>query len=152
MKPQSPTPNHGAKFVGIIPSRYASSRFPGKPLAIIDGMSMIERVYRQAKLSTSLSIAIVATDDERIYDHVKNFGGEVAMTSSSHQSGTDRCAEVISQLKEKYDVAINIQGDEPYIQPEQIDLLCKCFEKEQTQIATLIKKINNADEIENPKH
>ncbi|MEO8150055.1 MAG: 3-deoxy-manno-octulosonate cytidylyltransferase [Bacteroidia bacterium] len=137
-------------FIGIIPSRYASTRFPGKPLTMIDGMSMIERVYRQAQLSTSLSKVIVATDDERIYDHVKNFGGEVAMTSTTHQSGTDRCAEVISQLKEQYDVAINIQGDEPYIQPEQIDLLCSCFEKEQTQIATLIKEIKNIEDIQNP--
>ncbi|MEO8174251.1 MAG: 3-deoxy-manno-octulosonate cytidylyltransferase [Sediminibacterium sp.] len=137
-------------FIGIIPSRYASTRFPGKPLAIIDGKSMIERVYIQSKLSASLAKVIVATDDERIYNHVKDFGGEVVMTSSSHQSGTDRCAEVVSNLEESFDVAINIQGDEPYIQPEQIDLICSCFEKNETQIATLIKQTTNKTEIESP--
>jgi 3-deoxy-manno-octulosonate cytidylyltransferase (CMP-KDO synthetase) len=137
-------------FIGIIPSRFASTRFPGKPLIIIDGKSMIERVYMQAKLSTSLSKVIVATDDERIFDHVKKFGGEVIMTSAEHQSGTDRCAEVVSNLKESFDVAINIQGDEPYIQPEQIDLICSCFNKDETQIATLIKQTGNINEIESP--
>ncbi len=137
-------------FIGIIPSRYASTRFPGKPLTMIDGKSMIERVYMQCKLSVSLSKVVVATDDERIFDHVKNFGGEVIMTSTEHQSGTDRCAEVIFGLKESFDVAINIQGDEPYIQPEQIDLICSCFNKEETQIATLIKQTSDINEIDNP--
>lgn len=138
------------KFIGIIPARYASTRFPGKPLVMIDGISMIERVYHQAKLTKSLSKVIVATDDERIFQHVKNFGGEVMITSDQHQSGTDRCAEVISKLDEQYDVAINIQGDEPYIQPQQMDLLCSCFQINETQIATLIKQTNDKAEIENP--
>lgn len=150
MKHQTPNSKLQTSFIGIIPSRYASTRFPGKPLVMIDGKSMIERVYRQALLSALLSKVIVATDDERIFKHVKSFGGEVIMTSATHQSGTDRCAEVIAGLHESFDVAINIQGDEPYIQPEQIDLLCACFKNEETQIATLVKAINHIEDIENP--
>lgn len=136
------------KILGIIPSRFASTRFPGKPLVEIEGKSMIQRVYEQAKKATCLSDVIVATDDERIFNHVSSFGGKVIMTSPSHESGTDRCAEVISKLTEKFDVVINIQGDEPFINPKQIDQLCACFNDPQTQIATLIKKIN-ADELFN---
>lgn len=137
------------KFIGIIPARYASTRFPGKPLVLIDGVSMLQRVYMQALKTKSLTRVIVATDDERIAEHVKSFGGEVMMTSPNHQSGTDRCAEVISKLDLPYDIAINIQGDEPYIQPEQIDLLCNCFERTETDIATLIKQTSDTDEINN---
>lgn len=137
-------------FIGIIPARYASTRFPGKPLVMIDGRSMLQRVYQQALKTKNLKRVIVATDDERIAEHVKSFGGEVMMTSPLHQSGTDRCAEVISKLDEVFDIAINIQGDEPYIQPEQIDLLCSCFDIEATDIATLIKPTANPDEINNP--
>lgn len=137
-------------FIGIIPARYASTRFPGKPLVMIDGMSMLQRVYVQAQKTQHLNKVIVATDDKRIADHVIDFGGEVMMTSPLHQSGTDRCAEVISKLDMQYDIAINIQGDEPYIQPEQIDLLCTCFDNEQTDIATLIKHTTATDEINNP--
>ena len=115
------------KVIGIIPSRYASSRFPGKPLADILGKSMIQRVYEQCKKASSLSKVIVATDDERIYNHVLSFGGKVIMTSNSHPSGTDRCNEVIQSLNEKYDVAINIQGDQPYINTEQIDQIANLF-------------------------
>jgi 3-deoxy-manno-octulosonate cytidylyltransferase (CMP-KDO synthetase) len=137
------------KILGIIPSRYASTRFPGKPLVMIYGVSMVERVYRQALLSSSLQKVVVATDDERIYNHVKGFGGEVVMTSLHHPSGTDRCAEVLANEKSSWDGVINIQGDEPFIDPKQIDLLASCL-KQDASIATLIKKIISADELLNP--
>jgi len=129
------------KVIGIIPARYASSRFPGKPLANILGKSMIQRVSEQCKKASSLSKVIIATDDKRIHDHVVGFGGNAIMTSSAHHSGTDRCNEVIQLLKEKYDVVINIQGDEPYINPKQIDQVASLFSSENTSIATLAKKI-----------
>lgn len=136
------------KFLGIIPARFASSRFPGKPLVDIEGQTMIQRVYEQVKQSKKLSKVIVATDDQRIVEEVLSFGGNVVMTSETHQSGTDRCAEVITNDNE-YDVIINIQGDEPFINPEQIDLLAACFENPQTKIATLVKKIDSIDELFN---
>lgn len=111
---------------------------------------MIERVYKQSLLSNKLAAVIVATDDERIADHVKSFGGDVMMTRMDHASGTDRCAEVLSKQKESFDAVINIQGDEPFIQPEQIDLLVSCFEDNEVQIATLVKKISSVDELKNP--
>lgn len=135
------------KILGIIPARYGSTRFPGKPLVDINGKTMIRRVYEQAKSCNALSQVIVATDDERIFKEVLSFGGEVIMTASEHQSGTDRCAEVINKSNESYSVVINIQGDEPYINPEQIKQLCECFLDPNTQIATLAKKINNSDEL-----
>ncbi|TCV12556.1 3-deoxy-manno-octulosonate cytidylyltransferase (CMP-KDO synthetase) [Sphingobacterium alimentarium] len=136
------------KIIGIIPARYDSSRFPGKPLADIAGQSMIQRVYHQAKHATSLSEVIVATDDQRIYDHVKSFAGNVMMTNKEHQSGTDRCAEVAATLV-GFDVAINIQGDEPFIDPQQIDLLASCFQQADTEIATLIRRVESEDELFN---
>ena len=139
--------------VGIIPARYASTRFPGKPLARINGVSMVERVYRQASLTTKLESVIVATDDQRILDHVKSFGGRVIMTSSSHLSGTDRIEEVISKLEansEIYDVAINIQGDEPFIHPSQIESVIEIFQNPSAEIGTLIKQLNNNDDLFNP--
>ncbi len=136
------------KILGIIPARYASTRFPGKPLMDIAGKSMVQRVYEQAKKCTHLSKVIVATDNERIFDHVTQYGGIAAMTSPNHQSGTDRCAEVARQYSE-YDVIINIQGDEPYIDPEQISKLAACFTKHSTQIATLVKKIQTEQELFN---
>ena len=136
------------KFLGIIPARYASSRFPGKPLIDIEGKTMIQRVYEQVKKSTKLNDVVVATDDQRIAETVRFFGGEVVMTAEHHQSGTDRCAEVITNI-EGYDVAINIQGDEPFIDPAQIDLLANCFEDTTTQIATLIKEITAEEELFN---
>jgi 3-deoxy-manno-octulosonate cytidylyltransferase (CMP-KDO synthetase) len=136
------------KILGIIPARYASTRFPGKPLVDIAGKSMIQRVYEQAKKCTQLCEVIVATDDNRIFEHVNSFGGKAEMTSSTHQSGTDRCAEVAKNHPE-YDVIINIQGDEPYIDPEQISKLISCFDDPGTQIATLIKKISNEQELNN---
>jgi 3-deoxy-manno-octulosonate cytidylyltransferase (CMP-KDO synthetase) len=140
------------KYIGIIPARYASTRFPGKPLALIQGKSMIKRVYEQA--SKVLDMVYVATDDERIFKAVKEFGGRVIMTSTSHSSGTDRCAEAISrveqELGEQFDVVLNIQGDEPFIEPQQISLLMECFEQPQTQIATLVKIASFSDEVFNP--
>jgi 3-deoxy-manno-octulosonate cytidylyltransferase (CMP-KDO synthetase) len=138
------------KIIGIIPARYASTRFPGKPLIDIDGKSMIQRVYEQAKKSKTLSRVIVATDDERIHKAVTEFGGEVCMTSSSHPSGTDRCAEVVEQMQLDSHAIINIQGDEPFIDPGQIDLIGKCFDDDRTQLATLIKKIESTEVLFNP--
>jgi 3-deoxy-manno-octulosonate cytidylyltransferase (CMP-KDO synthetase) len=137
------------KILGIIPARYASTRFPGKPLIDINGTSMIQRVYEQAKKCTLLSEVVVATDDDRIFSHVQSFGGVAVMTSPDHQSGTDRCAEVARQHLE-YDVVINIQGDEPYIDPEQIGKVAACFNSPKIELATLIKKINNLGELNNP--
>ncbi len=137
------------KILGIIPSRYASSRFPGKPLIDIDGKSMIQRVYEQAKKANSLTDVIVATDDDKIFKHVQSFGGNVVMTSTSHESGTDRCAEVLEK-SEGFDVVLNIQGDEPFINPEQINQLSACFNDEKTDIATLIKEIKTEEELFNP--
>lgn len=135
--------------IGIIPARYASTRFPGKPLVDIAGKSMIQRVYEQAVKSKRLDTVIVATDDERIQKHVTDFGAPVVLTAATHQSGTDRCAEVIAATP-GFDIAINIQGDEPYIDPEQIDLLVDCFLKKEVQIATLIKRITTMDVLFNP--
>ena len=138
------------KILGIIPSRYASTRFPGKPLIDIDGKTMIQRVYEQAKKATSLSEVVVATDDGKIFEHVNSFGGNVVMTSSSHESGTDRCAEVLEKSISEFDVVLNIQGDEPFINPEQINQLSACFNDSKTDIATLIKEIKTEDELFNP--
>jgi 3-deoxy-manno-octulosonate cytidylyltransferase (CMP-KDO synthetase) len=137
------------QILGIIPARYASSRFPGKPLVDIAGKSMIQRVYEQAKKCTDLTEVIVATDDERIFNHVNSFGGIAVMTAETHQSGTDRCAEV-ALAHPQYQVIINIQGDEPYIEPEQITKLAGCFNTPDVQIATLIKKIKTDQELHNP--
>jgi 3-deoxy-manno-octulosonate cytidylyltransferase (CMP-KDO synthetase) len=137
------------KIIGIIPARYASTRFPGKPLVDIGGKSMIQRVYEQAKKSKMLADVVVATDDENISNHVSVFGGNVVMTSSEHQSGTDRCFEAIQKFDASADVVINIQGDEPFIHPEQIDLVASCFSNEGVQIATLVKKINSNEELFN---
>ncbi len=137
------------KIIGIIPARYASTRFPGKPLIDIAGKSMIQRVFEQAKKSTCLAEVIVATDDARIEQHVKAFGGNVIMTAETHQSGTDRCFEAIQKYNDNADVVINIQGDEPFIQPQQIDLLAACFNSNDVQLATLIKKVSNNEELFN---
>lgn len=137
------------KITGIIPARYASTRFPGKPLVEINGKTMIRRVYEQCKAAKSLHEVIIATDDDRIRQHAEEFGANVCMTDPQHPSGTDRCAEVMQLLSDKPDVIINIQGDEPFIQPEQIDLLCSSFDKKEVEIATLIKKIERSDELFN---
>lgn len=136
------------RILGLIPARYASTRFPGKPLIDIHGKSMIQRVYEQASTSATLSEVAVATDDERIRAHVEGFGGKVIMTANTHQSGTDRCAEAARQLP-GFDVVINIQGDEPYIDSRQIDLLGQCFSDPKTELATLVKIINSTEELHN---
>lgn len=137
-------------ILGVIPARFASTRFPGKPLADIGGKSMIRRVYEQALLSERLTKVVVATDDERIFEHVRMFGGEVRMTRPDHPSGTDRCAEVAGYYPEG-DFVVNIQGDEPFIQPEQIDLLIDTLlEQKHLSIATLAKKIEQPEALENP--
>lgn len=134
------------KFIGIIPARYASSRFPGKPLADIGGMPMIQRVYNQVK--DVLDHVCVATDDERIEAAVRSFGGNVVMTSDQHRSGTDRCYEAYTKVGAGYDVVVNIQGDEPFIHPEQIEILKACFADPSTQIATLVKPFHADDDFE----
>ncbi|MGO1669295.1 MAG: 3-deoxy-manno-octulosonate cytidylyltransferase [Sphingobacterium sp.] len=136
------------RTIGIIPARYESSRFPGKPLIEIGGISMIQRVYNQTKHADRLDEVVVATDDQRIYEHVQGFAGNVIMTARDHTSGTDRCAEVIEKVS-GFDLAINIQGDEPFIDPQQIDLLASCFSSEAIQIATLVRKIATLDDLEN---
>ncbi|MFA7379584.1 MAG: 3-deoxy-manno-octulosonate cytidylyltransferase [Bacteroidia bacterium] len=138
------------KTLAIIPARYASTRFPGKPLIDIAGKTMIERVYRQVKKATAVQEVIVATDDDRIAAVVKHFGGLVEMTSDQHPSGTDRCAEVANRFRGQFDVVINVQGDEPFINPEQISLLCVAFEQPEVTIATLCKQITDEETLHNP--
>ena len=138
------------KFIGIIPARYASTRFPGKPLADIAGMTMIERVYGRARKSRFLSDVIVATDHELIRAEVERFGGKVCLTSPDHPSGTDRLQEVVETMNLSCDAIINIQGDEPFIEPKQIDLLCACFDDDRTELATLIKEIDSPEILFNP--
>ena len=135
--------------LGIIPARYESTRFPGKPLVDIGGKTMIQRVYEQAS-KARLQQVLVATDDARIAEAVQGFGGEVVLTGSHHQSGTDRCFEAYTRHDKPFDCIINIQGDEPFIQPEQINLVLSCFENPGTQLATLIKQIDNPAELLNP--
>jgi len=137
------------KFIGIVPARFQSTRFPGKPLALLGGRPIIQWVYENAQ--KALCDVYVATDDERIYQAVEAFGGKVVYTSPSHQSGTDRCAEAAIKLvgQLKFDVVINIQGDEPFIRPGQIESLKACFDSPATEIATLIKPITDAAEITN---
>ena len=134
------------KFMAIIPSRYASTRFPGKPLIDLAGKPMIQRVYEQVK--KAVSEVWVATDDARIFDVVQSFGGNAVMTSSLHRSGTERCFEAYRKIGEKVDVVINIQGDEPFIQPEQIEELKNCFDSQAVQLATLVKPFRKEEGID----
>ncbi|HEY8401415.1 MAG TPA: 3-deoxy-manno-octulosonate cytidylyltransferase [Cytophagaceae bacterium] len=137
------------KILGIIPARYASTRFPAKALADINGKSMVQRVFEQASKAESLSKVIIATDHDNILNHVKTFTDHIIMTSEAHQSGTDRCCEALEKLNEEFDFVINIQGDEPFIQPEQIDLLAKALTPE-VQLATLAKAITDEQTLFNP--
>ena len=141
-------------FIGIIPARYASTRFPGKPLVEIGGKPMIQRVYEQA--SKVLGTVIVATDDERIQKAVLQFGGSVVMTSDAHRSGTDRLAEAIdkveSSLGKIFQVVLNIQGDEPFVQPEQLQQVMSCFDSPDTQLATLVKPVTDNATLFNANH
>lgn len=139
------------KFIGIIPARYASTRFPGKPLAMLGDMTVIERVYRQVSLV--LDNVIVATDDTRIADAVTAFGGKAVMTSTEHRSGTDRCYEAYINNGGNEDVIINIQGDEPFIHPDQIKSIMQCFDSDDTDIATLIRPFDKNlpfEKLQNP--
>ena len=136
------------KVVGIIPARYASTRFPGKPLVDLKGKPMIQWVYEGAQNCASLDQVIVATDDQRIFDAVQAFGGNVEMTSEQHPSGTDRCGEVAAKFEA--DVIVNIQGDEPLVNPEQIDALCAAFKDDSVQIATLAHTAVTEDDLIDP--
>ena len=135
------------KVLGIIPSRYESTRFPGKSLIDIMGKTMIQRVYEQAKKSKQLDDLVVATDDQRIFEEVKSFGGSVIITGKHHKNGTERCLEVAQSLQAQF--VVNIQGDEPFIQPEQIDELCSIISSD-TDLATLIKRIKDPSDLGNP--
>lgn len=137
-------------IVGIIPARYQSSRFPGKPLVDIDGKSMIQHVYERASECSSLREVVVATDDDRIFNHVQGFGGKVIMTLPDHESGTERCHEAAEKMDITPDAVINIQGDEPFVASEQIDQLAQLIQKEGTEIATLVKRIDQTDDLLNP--
>jgi 3-deoxy-manno-octulosonate cytidylyltransferase (CMP-KDO synthetase) len=140
------------QFAGIIPARYASARFPGKPLVLIGNKPMIQRVYEQAR--KTLDIVWVATDDKRIFDAVSDFGGKAIMTSPNHLSGTDRCAEAVTKINsetaKKIDIVINIQGDEPFINPEQIKLVMNCFTDKTVELATLVRKVEPGEDVFNP--
>jgi 3-deoxy-manno-octulosonate cytidylyltransferase (CMP-KDO synthetase) len=142
-------------ILAVIPSRYGSTRFPGKPLVMIDGLSMIQRVYLQTMKCSLISKVIAATDDHRIFDHVAKFGGEAIMTSADHRSGTDRIGEVLDILNSRekadhFDLIINVQGDEPFLDPSQLELLITSFSDSATQIATLKKEISNNRELQDP--
>lgn len=136
------------KFIGIIPARYASTRFPGKPLALLGGKPVIQHVYE--KVAAVLEAAYVATDDERIYDVVKSFGGQVVMTRTDHKSGTDRIEEAIEKIGGEWDVVVNVQGDEPFVAKSQLDTICHCFDDSTTQIATLGKPFESMEAVQNP--
>jgi len=136
------------KVLGVIPARYSSLRFPGKPLVDIAGKSMIQRVYEQAIKCKDLNKVLVATDDDKIFNHVKLFNGNVIITSSNHQSGTDRCAEAVEKIGEDYDIIINIQGDEPTINPFQISSLIELLKNSNEGIGTLYKKIKSQKELD----
>ena len=134
------------KVIAIIPARYASTRFPGKPLAMLGGKTVIQRVWEQ--VSRVIDDVAVATDDRRIADAVEAFGGRAVMTSPDHRSGTDRCYEACCKIGGEYDVVVNVQGDEPFIAPSQIRALAACFDDERTDIATLVKPFAPSDGIE----
>jgi 3-deoxy-manno-octulosonate cytidylyltransferase (CMP-KDO synthetase) len=136
------------KFMAIIPARYASTRFPGKPLAVLGGKTVIQRVYEQ--VSSVLSEVYVATDDQRIYDCVEGFGGKAVMTRKDHKSGTDRIEEAVEKIGTDADVIINVQGDEPFIQPSQVETLMHLFDAPETQIGTLGKLFESMEAVENP--
>lgn len=143
------------KYLALIPARYASTRFPGKPLALLDGKPIIRRVYE--RVSRSFTHVYVATDDERIRDEVERFGGNVVMTRSDHQSGTDRCHEALEKVEtatgQRFDIVVNVQGDEPFIAPAQLEAVRRCFDRPETQIATLVKPFpadTDLDTLRNP--
>ena len=136
------------KFIAIIPARYASTRFPGKPLAVLGGKTVIQRVYEQ--VSDVLEEVYVATDDDRIFQCVEAFGGRAIMTRSDHKSGTDRIQEAVEKICTDADMIINVQGDEPFIQPSQVETLMHLFDDPETQIGTLGKRFESLEAVENP--
>ena len=136
------------KFIGIIPARYASTRFPGKPLAMLDGKPVIQHVYE--KVASCLEAAYVATDDERIFNAVEAFGGKAVMTRKDHKSGTDRIEEAIEKIGGDWDVIVNVQGDEPFVDKSQLETICQCFDDPTTQIATLGKAFTSMEAVKNP--
>jgi 3-deoxy-manno-octulosonate cytidylyltransferase (CMP-KDO synthetase) len=138
------------KVLAVIPARYASTRFPGKPLALIAGRPMIQWVWEGVSRISVISDAVVATDDTRIFDTVLGFGGRAMMTASTHRSGTDRCGEVLDRMDSDADVIVNVQGDEPRVEHTQIELLASCFDDPSVQIATLKKEITSADDLFSP--
>ena len=139
------------RILGVIPSRYASTRLPGKPLVDIGGKSMVQRVVEQARQCARLDAVVVATDDERVAEHVRGFGGEVVMTSPTHPSGTDRCYEALEKLgRDRFDAVVNIQGDEPFIVPGQIDELCACLAQTGVRIATLAQVVTDDRDLDDP--
>ncbi len=140
------------KILGVIPARYQSSRFPGKPLAMIEGKSMIMRVYEQAKKCTALHEVIVATDNKAIFGHVNAMGGKAVMTSENHGSGTERCAEALQKTKQDFDIVINIQGDEPFISPAQIEKVINLFSAPEVKIGTLVKRIPDLKQLKSPNN
>lgn len=144
--------SHKLSFLAVIPARYASTRFPGKPLAVINGKTMIRRVFERT--SEVFEHCWVATDDSRIESEVRSFGGCVTMTSAEHRSGTDRCAEALEKIQNQsgmsFDVVVNVQGDEPFIAPEQLTLLKSLFDRPDTQLATLVKPFGEDEDIFNP--
>ena len=141
-------------ILGIIPARYASTRFPGKPLADIGGRTMIQRVYEQSRKASCLKEVVVATDDERILEHVRGFGGEAMMTAATHASGTERCSEALTLWRKAHpgdwDAVINIQGDEPFIDPGQIELLGGLLAQPQTDICTLVIRTLSSNDLSDP--
>jgi 3-deoxy-manno-octulosonate cytidylyltransferase (CMP-KDO synthetase) len=137
------------KILGVIPARYDSTRFPGKCMVDIQGKSMVRRVYEQSCKATSLSKVFVATDDQRIYDEILSIGGNVMMTSKKHRNGTERCNEVVENVEESYDYVINIQGDEPFINPEQIDILTSCLDGD-TELGTLVRHETDIEKLQSP--
>lgn len=145
------------KVLIVIPARYASTRFPGKPLALLGGETVISRVWHRVRQVQGVADVVVATDDERIFNHVVSFGGEGAamMTADTHRSGTDRCGEVAQRLEAEgkhYDVVINVQGDEPFIEPEQIEALIGCFDRPDVAIGTLVTRFTSTDELLSPNN
>lgn len=138
------------KAIAIIPARYGSSRFPGKPIAHIGSKTMIQRVYERAKMVPELSEVIVATDDERIIENIVSIGGKAVMTATTHQSGTERCAEVLQHLDDQPDIVLNVQGDVPFIELSHIQLVLNSFHRESTQISSLYTPIKDLSTLSNP--
>lgn len=143
------------KILGIIPSRYASTRFPGKPLAMLGGKTMIQRVYEQAKKCETLNEVVVATDNSAIFAHVQSFGGNVVMTKEEHTSGTERCLEALKHFqseKKSFEAVINIQGDEPFIEPNHINAVAELFNDDYILLGTLVKKITDFKQLKDPNN